>query len=169
MAAHIAYGSSRARASPSCSWDLCYSCGKARSLTHCTWPGTNLHHHRDNATFLTWCATVGTLVMSFNFFSLLPPSLILVAYGVNGPGIRSEQQLWLRPQLQQYQIHCARPGSNLCPSAAEIPLMPLCHSGNFNFFFNFKIVISDYESCSNTLCVRSLQKKNWDDTENEDK
>ena len=67
------------------------------------------------------------IYFSFFFFFFDLPT----AYGVPGPGIRSE--LWLRhmPTLRQHQIHNPLGwGLNLRPSAPETPPILLHHSRN---------------------------------------
>ena len=55
------------------------------------------------------------------------------AYGVPGPGIRSEPQSQPKPQLWQHRILkslCQAQGSNLCPCTPKILPILLHHSGN---------------------------------------
>ena len=58
---------------PRCSYDLCHSYGKARSLTHCAESRLKLRHHKDNITGFS-------LSLSFFFFFCLFRSKP-VAYG----------------------------------------------------------------------------------------
>ena len=55
------------------------------------------------------------------------------AYGVPGPGIRSQSYVRPKPQLQQARslTHWARQGWNLCPRAPRTPPRSYlwCHSG----------------------------------------
>ena len=103
-----------------CSCNLHLSCGNARSLTHCATVGTPL----DNV-FFGFC---------FFFFSFFGHPM---AYGVLGPGIRSEPQLW--PMLHLWQCQPLLPamlGQGLSPypgTAEKLPIL-LCHSGNSMFF-----------------------------------
>ena len=85
-----------------------------------------------------------TFVLPFNFclfFIFGHPQ----AYGVLGPGIRSELQL--QSKLQMWQCWILNPpgrrnlpgqGLNLRPSTPKIPLISLSHCGNSYLYFYFE-------------------------------
>ena len=88
---------------------------------------------------------------TLNFSNCISPSFFFffffffgcsAAYGVPGPGIRSELQFLIQPAAGSL-THCAGLGSNLRPTAPKTLLISLCHRGNSspsifncNFFFN---------------------------------
>ena len=94
--------------------------------------------------------------LSLPLFPSLPSFMFLfflffgqpVAYGFPGPGLRSEPQLWPKPQLRPHWV--LKPtmlgqGSNLCPSAPKMPVI-LYHSENsYLFIFGFiSIALEDW-------------------------
>ena len=84
-------------------------------------------HHVGGRLWLEYTISTGLILFVCLFFFFGHPS----AYGVLGPGIRSEPKFWPKLQLRQHPIlnpMCL--ALNLCPSASKRTPIPLHSSGN---------------------------------------
>jgi len=107
------------------SCNLCHSCSKAKYFNSLHWAWDWTHTSRATRAavvgFCTHGATAGTPPTVCFSFLFRPPTS---AYGVPRPGIRSNPQLWPKPQLRQcYILNLPRQaGDQTC-----IPVLPRCH------------------------------------------